>query len=158
MKNKKHGIKPPCADYSVARAQGLTVIPDGAVWGGRDEQPVEMRKGVTLKKEKGVDDGEADVSDAEAVDDDEGTQVGDSETVTLLRDIKELLEQLLSLKRKELGEAEQDASEAEIDELVSSEEQAEKEPPLSQPKRKRKCAMIGIGYNLMRYRRCSGRP
>ena len=139
MKNKKHGLKPPCADYSVARAQGLVVIPEGAVWGGRDDQPAEMRKGVTLKKEKGVDDGEADVSEAEAVNDDDGTQLVDGEAVTLLRDIKELLEQLVELKRKELGEAEPDVGEeAEIDELVSSDAHGEKEPPLSQPKRKRK--------------------
>ena len=139
MKNKKHGLKPPCADYSVARAQGLVVIPEGAVWGGRDDQPAEMRKGVTLKKEKGVDDGEADVSEAEAVNDDDGTQLVDGEAVTLLRDIKELLEQLVELKRKELGEAEPDVGEeAEIDELVSSDAHGEKEPALSQPKRKRK--------------------
>ena len=145
MKKKKHGIKPPCADYSVARAQGLIVIPEGAGWGGRDDQPVEMRKGVTLKKEKGVDDGEADVSDAEAVDDDEGTQVGGSETVTLLRDIKELLEQVVSLKRKELDEAERDVSEeAEIDELVGSDTRSEEQPPPNQPKRKRELSVTAI--------------
>ena len=139
MKNRKHGLKPPCGEYSIARAQELVVIPEGAVWGGRDDQPAEMRKGVPLKKEKGVDDGEADVSEAEAVNDDDGTQLVDGEAVTLLRDIKELLEQLVELKRKELGEAEPDVGEeAEIDELVSSDAHGEKEPPLSQPKRKRR--------------------
>ena len=63
MKNRKHGLKPPCGEYSIARAQELVVIPEGAVWGGRDDQPVQMRKGVPLKKEKGVDDGEAGLED-----------------------------------------------------------------------------------------------
>ena len=143
MKNRKHGLKAPCGDYSIARNQDLVVIPEGAVWGGRDDQPSGMRKGVALKKEKGVDDGEGDVTDAEEVNDDDETQVGKGEMMTLLREIKGLVGELVALKRKELGEAEEVASEAEIDELVSSEEQAEKEPSLTQPKRKRKCNIIG---------------
>ena len=137
MKNRKHGLKASCGDYSIARSEDLVVIPEGAVWGGRDEQPVQMRKGVMLKKEKGVDDGEADVSDREAVDDDDGMQVGDGQMIVLLREIKGLVGELVELKRKEVSEVEQDASEAEIIELLSSEEEGD-EPSLAQPKRKRK--------------------
>ena len=145
MKNKQHALKPPCSDYTLARTQDLVVIPEGAVWGGRDDQPVEMRKGVPLKKEKGVDDGDAEVSDAEVVDDDEGTQPEGSDAVTLLRDIKELVEQLVSLKRKELDEAERDVSEeAEIDELVGSDTRSEEQPPPNQPKRKRELSVTAI--------------
>ena len=125
-------MKPPCAEYSVARAQELVVIPEGAVWGGRDDQPREMRKGVVLKREKGIDDGEAEVSDTEHVDDDDDVQ---AEMITLLREIKDLVGQLVELKRKEIGETA--AQEVEQDELLPSEDD-EKEPPLTQPKRKRK--------------------
>ena len=125
-------MKAPCADYGVARTQELVVIPEGAVWGGRAEQPPEMRKGVPLKREKGVDDGEAEESDSEHVDDGDDVQ---AEMITLLRDIKDLVGQLVELKRKELGETA--AQEVEQDELLPSEDD-EKEPPLTQPKRKRK--------------------
>ena len=125
-------MKAPCADYSVARTQELVVIPEGAVWGGRAEQPPEMRKGVPLKREKGVDDGEAEESDSEHVDDGDDVQ---AEMITLLRDIKDLVRQLVELKLKELGETA--AHGVEQDELLPSEDN-EKEPPLNQPKRKRK--------------------
>ena len=125
-------MKAPCADYGVARTQELVVIPEGAVWGGRAEQPPEMRKGVPLKREKGVDDGEAEESESEHVDDGDDVQ---AEMITLLRDIKDLVAQLVELKRKELGETA--AQEVEQDELLPSEDD-EKEPPLTQPKRKRK--------------------
>ncbi|KAI0697957.1 hypothetical protein C8T65DRAFT_743008 [Cerioporus squamosus] len=54
MKNKGHGASPKCHGYEQAREAGLRALPDGAVWGGREDQPKHMRRPVVVKKEKGA--------------------------------------------------------------------------------------------------------
>ncbi|KAI0715612.1 hypothetical protein C8T65DRAFT_738479 [Cerioporus squamosus] len=54
MKDKRHSAGPKCHGYEKAREAGLRALPDGAVWGGRAEQPKHLCQGIVLKKEKGA--------------------------------------------------------------------------------------------------------
>ncbi|KAI0688081.1 hypothetical protein C8T65DRAFT_746803 [Cerioporus squamosus] len=50
--NKKEQTTLNCEPYEKARQEGLTVIPEGAVWGGRDDQP----PAIGLNMDRSVDD------------------------------------------------------------------------------------------------------
>ncbi|RDX40586.1 hypothetical protein OH76DRAFT_1490164 [Lentinus brumalis] len=81
MTKRGHPAKLNAESYTVAKSEGLTIIPEGAVWGDRNMQPAAMREGVPLKEEKGVageeggeeeEDGErAASSNEDGVDDDD---------------------------------------------------------------------------------------